>query len=31
MSFKILAYVMTVAGSLLGLRFIFAGASVLNQ
>jgi len=31
MSFKIMAYVTTVAGSLLGLRFIFFGPSVLKQ
>ncbi len=29
--FEIVAYVMTVAGCLLGLRFIFAGASVLKE
>lgn len=31
MTFQILAYVMAVAGGLLGLRFIFAGASVLTE
>jgi len=31
MSFKIMAYVTTVAGFVLGLRFIFFGASVLKQ
>ncbi len=31
MSFKVMAYVTTIAGCLLGLRFIFAGASVLEQ
>lgn len=31
MTFKILSYVMTFAGSALGLRFIFAGSSVLKQ
>ncbi len=29
--FKIMAYVMTVGGCILGLRFIFAGASVLKE
>ena len=29
--FKIMAYVMAVAGCLLGLRFIFMGASVLRE
>ena len=29
--FKTLAFVMTFAGSVLGLRFIFAGASVLKE
>src|SRR3954464_13724754 len=31
MTFKIMAYVMTVAGCVLGLRFIFAGASLLKE
>jgi hypothetical protein len=31
MTFRILAYVMTVAGTVLGLRFILAGASVLRE
>jgi hypothetical protein len=31
MSFKIMAYVTALAGSVLGPRFIFAGASVLKQ
>lgn len=31
MTFKIMSVVTTVAGSALGLRFIFAGASVLKQ
>jgi hypothetical protein len=31
MTFKIMAFVMTFAGCFLGLRFIFAGASVLNE
>jgi hypothetical protein len=31
MNFKIMAYVTTIAGGILGLRFIFAGASVLKQ
>jgi hypothetical protein len=31
MSFKILAYVMTLGGCVLGLRFILAGASVLKE
>jgi hypothetical protein len=31
MTFKIMAYVTTIAGCILGLRFIFAGASVLKQ
>lgn len=31
MTFKIMAYVTTLAGCLLGLRLIFAGASVLKQ
>ena len=31
MTFKIMAFVTTIAGGLLGLRFIFAGASVLKQ
>ena len=31
MSFKIMAYTMTLGGSILGLRFIFAGASVLKE
>ncbi len=31
MTFKIMAFVMTFAGGLLGLRFIFAGASVLKE
>jgi hypothetical protein len=31
LTFKIMAYVMTVAGCVLGLRFIFAGASVLKE
>jgi hypothetical protein len=31
MTFKIMAYVMTVAGSALGFRFIFAGGSVLRE
>jgi hypothetical protein len=31
MTFKIMAYVMTFSGCVLGLRFIFAGASVLKE
>jgi hypothetical protein len=31
MTFKIMAFVMTFAGCLLGLRFIFAGGSVLHE
>lgn len=31
MTFKIMAYVMTFAGGVLGLRFVFAGASVLKE
>ncbi|MFT3772606.1 MAG: hypothetical protein QM820_45020 [Minicystis sp.] len=31
MTFKIMAYVMTIGGSILGLRFIFAGASLLKE
>jgi hypothetical protein len=31
MTFKIMAFVMTFAGGVLGLRFIFAGASVLKE
>lgn len=31
MTFKIIAWVMTVAGTILGLRFIFAGASILKE
>src|SRR5215470_9316666 len=31
MSFKIMAYVTTVGGCILGLRFIFFGSSVLKQ
>lgn len=31
MTFKIMALATTIAGSILGLRFIFAGASVLKQ
>lgn len=31
MSFKIMAYVTTVAGLVLGLRFIFLGSSVLRE
>jgi len=31
MTFKIMAYVMSVAGFILGLRFIFAGASLLKE
>ena len=31
MTFKIMALLTTIAGSILGLRFIFAGASVLKQ
>jgi hypothetical protein len=31
MTFKLLAYVMTIAGCVLGVRFIFAGASVLKE
>jgi hypothetical protein len=31
MTFKTMAYVMTFAGSVLGLRFLFAGTSVLKQ
>jgi len=31
MTFKIMAFVMTFAGCVLGLRFIFAGASVLKE
>ncbi|MFO0748330.1 MAG: hypothetical protein U1F43_22110 [Myxococcota bacterium] len=31
MTFEMMAYVMSVAGCVLGLRFIFAGASVLKE
>jgi hypothetical protein len=31
MTFKIMAFVMTFAGCVLGLRFIFAGASILRE
>ena len=31
MTFKIIAYLMTVGGCILGLRFIFAGAAVLKE
>src|SRR5215468_5980119 len=31
MTFKIMAYAMTLGGCVLGLRFIFAGASVLKE
>ena len=31
MTFKIMAFVMTFAGCVLGLRFIFAGSSVLKE
>ena len=31
MTFKIMAFVMTFAGCLLGFRFIFAGASILRE
>lgn len=31
MTFKIMSYVMTIGGSLLGVRFIFAGASLLKE
>ena len=31
MTFRVLAYVMTAAGCLLGLRFLFAGQSVLQE
>ncbi len=31
MSFKFMSIVMAIAGTVLGLRFIFAGASVLNE
>lgn len=31
MTFKIIAWLMTVAGSILGLRFVFAGASILEE
>ena len=31
MTFKVMAFVMTFAGCVLGLRFIFAGASILRQ
>lgn len=31
MSFKVMSYVMSLAGSVLGLRFIFAGASLLKD
>lgn len=31
MSFRLMAYVMTIGGSVLGLRFIFAGASILKE
>jgi hypothetical protein len=31
MTFKVMALVTTVAGGILGLRFIFAGASILEQ
>ena len=31
MTFKIMAYVMTVAGCLLGFRFTLAGASILRE
>lgn len=31
MTFKIMAYVMTFAGGILGLRFVFVGVSVLKE
>lgn len=31
MTFKLISFVMTLAGSLLGLRFVFAGGSVLHE
>lgn len=31
MTYKIMSYVMVIGGCLLGLRFLFAGASVLKQ
>lgn len=31
MTFELMAYVMSVAGGVLGLRFIFAGASLLKE
>lgn len=31
MTFEIVAYVMTLAGGVLGLRFVFAGASILAE
>jgi hypothetical protein len=31
MTFKIMAYAMTLGGSVLGIRFIFAGASLLKE
>ena len=31
MSFKIMAYIMTLGGNILGLRLMFAGASVLKE
>lgn len=31
MTFEIIAYVMTFAAALLGLRFVFAGASILRE
>ena len=31
MSFKVLSYVMTLAGGVLGMRFIFAGAGLLKD
>ncbi|MFO0617204.1 MAG: hypothetical protein U0414_31695 [Polyangiaceae bacterium] len=31
MTFEILAYAMTVAAAVLGLRFVFAGASILRE
>lgn len=31
MTFKVMALLTTIAGSILGLRFLFAGASVLKQ
>lgn len=31
MTFKVMAYVMSIGGFILGLRFLFAGASLLKQ